>query len=276
VRLILKREDSSHPQLSGNKWRKLKYNLLAAEAGGHDTLLSFGGAYSNHIFALAAAGRLFGLRTIGVIRGEAHAPLNPTLRFADSCGMSLHYLDRQTYREKHTPAVLEDLRRRFGRFYLIPEGGSNALAVRGCREIVAEIGEDFTHLCCACGTGGTLAGLIAGLDGRKTVLGFPVLKGADFLHGEIERLLAEAGLANPGNWALMLDYHFGGYAKTRPELLDFIADFHRRTGVALDPVYTGKLLAGIYDLLKRGFFQPGQTVLAIHTGGLQAASPVSC
>ncbi|WP_249714268.1 1-aminocyclopropane-1-carboxylate deaminase/D-cysteine desulfhydrase [Rhizomonospora bruguierae] len=163
VRLLVKRDDLIHPEFPGNKWRKLKYNLVAAVDQGHDTLLTFGGAYSNHIRATAAAGYYFGFDTVGVIRGEEHLPLNPSLAYAVSRGMRLTYLDRATYREKRSPPVIGVLREVWGRFYLLPEGGSNALAVRGCAELPAEIVEQFDVICCPIGTGGTLAGIAAGL-----------------------------------------------------------------------------------------------------------------
>ena len=180
VRLFLKRDDLIHPELPGNKWRKLKYNLVAAAASGQRTLLTFGGAYSNHIRAVAAAGRIFGFKTIGIIRGEEHLPLNPTLAYAREQGMTLSYLDRTTYREKHSPAVLDSLRRRFGDFFLVPEGGSNAAAVRGVAELAAELTIPYDVICCACGTGATLAGLAAGLPPGPRAIGFSVLKGAAF------------------------------------------------------------------------------------------------
>jgi len=265
VRLYLKREDWIHPWVAGNKWRKLKYNLLRARELDHHTLLTFGGAYSNHILATAAAGDLFGFRTIGIIRGEAHAPLNPVLARAQSHGMALHYMARSTYRRKTDPAVLDALRRRYGRVYLIPEGGSNALAVRGCREIVAEIDVVFDTICCACGTGGTLAGLVAGMDARQRALGMAVLKGKKFLDAAVRDLLPPVQRTRR-NWAVCYDYHGGGYAKQMPGLLEFIEHFHAQHEIRLDPVYTGKMLMGLFDLVQRGAFAPGSTIVALHTG----------
>jgi 1-aminocyclopropane-1-carboxylate deaminase len=168
VRVWLKRDDLIHPELPGNKWRKLKFNVAAAGEQGHKTLLTFGGAYSNHIRAVAAAGSIFGFSTIGVIRGEEHLPLNSSLAFAVERGMRLAYLDRETYRRKHEPAVVDELRHEWGDFYLVPEGGSNALGVQGCIEIAAEIDLDFQTICCPVGTGGTLAGIAGGLlDGQS-------------------------------------------------------------------------------------------------------------
>ncbi len=269
VQLLVKREDLVHPVISGNKWHKLRYNLEAARSQGHHTLLSFGGAYSNHIHALAAAGRAAGFNTIGVIRGECYEPLNPTLQFAADQGMRLHYLNRREYRRKSSPELLDGLRRLFGAFYPIPEGGSNALAVKGCREIVADIDQPFDIIATACGTGGTLAGLVAGLEGRAQALGFAVLKGGAFLRDEVAALLQSAAEPPFGNWSINPDYHFGGYAKVKPELLAFMADFEARHAIPLEPVYTAKMLFGLFDLIAQGFFPRGTTIVAIHTGGLQ-------
>lgn len=273
VSLYVKRDDLTHTQVSGNKWRKLKYNLQQAKTLGLPTLLTFGGAYSNHIHAVAMAGQLFGFRTVGVIRGEEHLPLNPTLSFARSCGMELHYLDRATFRLKDDPEVRYQLQQaleeRYGPFYWVPMGGTNTFALPGVAEVIGQLeGLHFDYLCTACGTGGTLAGLVSGDRGKHQLLGFPALKGADFLYDDIRHLLAEAGHAYD-NWALQLDYHFGGYAKHTPELLDFIRGVRERTGLPLEPIYTGKMCYGVYDLIRQGFFKRGETVVLLHTGGLQ-------
>ena len=256
VRLLLKRDDLIHPELPGNKWRKLKYNLEAAAAQGHDTLLTFGGAYSNHIRATAAAGHRFGFGTVGVIRGEEHLPLNPVLAFAVSRGMRLEYVSRTAYRDKPVPP---------GRFYVLPEGGSNALAVRGCAELAAEITEPYDVLCCPVGTGGTLAGLALGLRAGARALGFSVLKGGGFLRDEVARLQREHG-GESSAWAVRTEFHFGGYARRTPELDAFVADFAARHGVRLDPVYTGKMLCGLYTMVRRGCFPPGTRIVAVITG----------
>lgn len=270
VQLLIKRTDLVHPIISGNKWYKLKYNLLAARQQGYETLLSFGGAYSNHIHALARAGHEYGFKTIGLIRGEPYHPLNPTLQFAMDHGMALHYLSRTEYRLKHSAAMVERLRQQFGAFYLLPEGGSNALAVQGCSEMLAD--DDFDVVACACGTGGTVAGVIAGLSGERRILGIAVLKGAEFLHDEVQRLLQEGGSSGFNNWRIECRYHHGGYAKTTPELLEFMQRFEHDHGVPLDPVYTGKLLFALYAMVEQQQFPRGTTVLAIHSGGLQGRS----
>jgi len=269
VELYIKREDLTDSYISGNKFRKLKYNLLDAHKNGHDTLLTFGGAYSNHIHAVAYAGYKFNFKTIGIIRGETTLPLNPTLADAQSFGMKLHYISRSSYRNKKENYFLDDLKSRFGNFYLIPEGGSNALAVKGCAEMIDDRVSEFDHICCACGTGGTLAGIIAGLNGYKKVWGFPVLKNAGFLQNDIGGLILNYSSRTYKNWDLILDYHFGGYAKFNQDLINFINNFKKRHLVALDPIYTGKLMYGIFDLIGNGFFKKGNRILAVHTGGLQ-------
>ncbi len=269
VRLFVKRLDLVHPVVSGNKWYKLKYNLKQAHQQGFDTLLSFGGAYSNHIHALAGAGQAEGFNTIGIIRGEAHHPLNSTLQYATDQGMSLDYISRADYRLKNTPEFLDGLAERYGSFFLIPEGGSNAFALTGVQEIIASIDEPYDVVATACGTGGTLAGLIAGLAGAKQALGIAALKGAGFLASDVAALLAQAGLPAFGNWRIDTNYHFGGYAKTKPELLAFMADFEQRHHIPLEPVYTGKMFYALFDKIKRAEFARGTTLVALHTGGLQ-------
>jgi 1-aminocyclopropane-1-carboxylate deaminase/D-cysteine desulfhydrase-like pyridoxal-dependent ACC family enzyme len=279
VGLYLKRDDLIHPQISGNKWRKLKYNLLEAHRRGHRTLLTFGGAYSNHLYAVAAAGRAFGFCTVGLVRGEETLPLNPTLAFAQECGMTLQYVSRTGYRNKTDAGWLESLRRQYGDFYLLPEGGSNALAVRGVAELVAEIDLAWTYLCCPCGTGGTLAGLVAGAAGHGQVVGFSALKGGDFLRQKVGQLLREheyltgEPVATHANWQVQTAYHFGGYARVQPALLAFIRRFEAENGIPLEQVYTGKMLWGIEALLGAGFFGRGTAVVALHTGGLQGRLP---
>jgi 1-aminocyclopropane-1-carboxylate deaminase len=262
VRLFLKRDDLIHPELPGNKWRKLKHNLGPARE--HGTVLTFGGAYSNHIRATAAAGRIFGFATIGVIRGEEHLPLNDTLAYAERMGMRLTYLDRAAYRRKHEPGVVAALRERWGGFHLLPEGGSNAAAVRGCAELGAEV-PGYDVVCCPCGTGGTLAGLAAGLAPGQRALGFSVLKGG-FLHAEVERLQRETYGGLRGAWRVEDGFHFGGYARRTRELDAFIADFAERHGIVLDRVYTAKMMSGVLTLAERGAFPEGARVLAVITG----------
>jgi 1-aminocyclopropane-1-carboxylate deaminase len=265
VRVFLKRDDLIHPELPGNKWRKLKYNLAAAADSGHRTLLTFGGAYSNHIRAVAAAGRHLGFATIGVIRGEEHLPLNPTLAYAREQGMTLAYLDRTTYRDKGSPAVEDTLRRRFGDFFLLPEGGSNPDAVRGAAELPAELTAPYDVICCACGTGGTLAGIAAGLPPGTRAVGFSALKGGGFLVDDVRRLQREYGHETT-NWTIELDYHFGGFARRNSTLDEFIRDFRARHGITLEWVYVAKMLYGVHDMIRREAFPAGTVVVAVVTG----------
>ena len=269
ISLHLKREDLLHPEVSGNKFRKLKYNILEAQKRKKETLLTFGGAYSNHIAATAAAGKIAGLKTIGVIRGEelgqnleGTLAQNKTLNFAHSCGMQFNFISRTDYREKETLEFRQKLTEEFGEFYLVPEGGTNRLAIKGCEEILTWKDEGFDIIAASVGTGGTLSGLINASTHNQKILGFPALKG-DFLSEEIKKY----GLKN--NWELVLNYHFGGYAKIDSQLINFINTFKEKYQIQLDPVYTGKLVFGIFDLIKMGYFPSGSKILGIHTGGLQ-------
>jgi len=265
VELFIKREDKIHTTISGNKYRKLKYNLIEAEKQGFKNLLTFGGAYSNHIAAVASAGKKYGFNTIGVIRGEelgSKINQNETLAFAIKCGMQLKFVSREAYKNKISEAFIENLKNNFGEFYLIPEGGTNALAVKGCEEILIESDIDFDYVCCAVGTGGTISGLINCSQNSQQVLGFPSLKG-DFLKDDISKFTAK------NNWKLVTDYHFGGYAKINLELISFINEFKQRFNIPLDPIYTGKMMFGVFDLIEKGYFPKGSKILAIHTGGLQ-------
>lgn len=266
VELYILREDKIHPFISGNKFRKLKYNLEELQTGDYDSLLTFGGAYSNHISAVAAAGKEFGFKTVGIIRGEElteKVDQNPTLSFAKSCGMQLRFVTREDYRKKNESKFIDELRNQFGNFYWLPEGGTNALAVKGCEEILGNHTTDFDIVCCAVGTGGTLSGIINSSEKHQKVLGFPALKDSDFLIDEINRF------SKRSNWELIPDFHFRGYAKVTDELLDFINDFNKRFDVPLEPIYTGKMMFGIMELIDKNYFQQGTKILAVHTGGLQ-------
>jgi 1-aminocyclopropane-1-carboxylate deaminase len=271
VRLLVKREDLNHPYISGNKWWKLKYNLEEARQQKVKTLLTFGGAYSNHICATASAAHELDFESIGIIRGEETLPLNTTLTFAKQCGMKIHYVDRELYREKDSEDFINALQNRFGDFFLIPEGGTNNLAIRGCREF-AERHIKFIeadYVCLAVGTGGTIAGIIEGLRGEKEIIGFPVLKGGEFLHGEIETLLQNCGGHSYSNWKLDTSYHHGGYAKVTKELMIFIDEMKIEHNLPLDHVYTGKLMWAVMDYVKKDKFKWGSTVVVLHSGGLQ-------
>lgn len=267
IRLWLKRDDLIHPEISGNKWRKLKYNLKAAKDKEHHTLLSFGGAYSNHILAVAAAAAIFGFKSIGVIRGEKNEVLNPTLQKASDYGMELFYLDRASYRNKYDESISQMLKEQFGDFYSIPEGGSNDLAVKACREVIAEITIPFDYICSAVGTGATAAGLVAGLKPEQHYVGFPVLKGAEFLKKEIINFTKSYELL--GEWDLQYNYHFGGYAKVDASLIDFMNAFTSANKIPLDPVYTAKMCFGVFDLIAKDHFPKNSNIVMLHTGGLQ-------
>ena len=275
IRLLVKRDDLLHPYISGNKWRKLKYNLLEASRLGAKKFITFGGAYSNHLAAVAAAGMEFGFSTLGVVRGERVEPLNPTLKYVEACGMELKYVSRANFRKKSNVSILEDLKINFNDCYVLPEGGSNCLALPGVAELVDEIEVQLgglpSYLCTASGTGGTLTGIVSGLEGRSTALGISVLKG-DFLKNDIANLLESCGEPPRNNWQVNTDYHFGGYAKFKPELIDFINNFKKTPGIPLDPIYTGKLFFAVFDLAEKGFFEKNSTVVLVHTGGLQGIS----
>jgi 1-aminocyclopropane-1-carboxylate deaminase len=265
VELFIKREDKIHPFVSGNKYRKLKYNLEAANKLGFKTLQTFGGAFSNHIAAVASAGNKLGFKTIGVIRGEElenKISTNSTLSFARENGMQFKFVTRESYRNNTSKAFLNELKDEYGAFYTIPEGGTNALAIKGCEEILTADDKLFDFVCCAVGTGGTISGLINCSKPSQQVLGFPALKG-DFLQEDISKFVSK------NNWKLITDYHFGGYAKINEELVTFINQFKKDFNVPLDPVYTGKMLFGIMDLIDKNYFPIGSKILVIHTGGLQ-------
>lgn len=265
VTLHIKRDDLLHRHISGNKFRKLKYNLEQARVLNHKTLLTFGGAYSNHIAAVAAAGKEFGFKTIGVIRGDELASSierNPTLAFAQSCGMQFDFISREVYRHKESTDFASYLRQKWGEFYFIPEGGTNALAVQGAQEILTTQDVSYDYICCAVGTGGTISGLIHSAFSHQKILGFPALKG-DFLNAEICKF------APTGNWELIRGYEFGGYAKITAELIEFMNDFYQKTQVPLDPIYTAKMVFGVTDLISKGYFENDAKILMIHTGGLQ-------
>lgn len=269
MRVLLKRDDLIHPEFPGNKWRKLKYNIAAAQRLGLETLLTFGGAYSNHIRATAAAGYYGGFTTIGVIRGEEHLPLNASLEYAVRRGMRLTYLDRTSYRAKTSDAVINDLRREFGEFYLLPEGGSNREAVLGCAEIPGEVTEPFDVMFCAVGTGGTLAGVAAGLGPQQSAVGVPVVKGGAYLEQEIVDLQTSAYGARAGTWRLECEYHFGGYAKRTAELDAFVEEFEARHGLLLDWVYEAKMMYALFDQVQRGAIDPDTTIVALIGGSAE-------
>lgn len=265
VSLFIKREDKIHPLISGNKYRKLKYNIKKAKIAQYQTLLTFGGAFSNHILATASAAHENELKSVGIIRGEELAfkwKGNPTLSQAIALGMQLKFVSRSDYRNKHSVEFIEQLKAEYGHFYLLPEGGTNNLAIKGCEEILTKEDKRFNVVCSSVGTGGTIAGIINSVSLGQKVIGFPALKG-DFLIEDICKF------ATNEEWNLQMDYHFGGYGKVSVELINFINDFKKETQIPLDPIYTGKMMFGIVDMVKKDKFERDAKLLAIHTGGLQ-------
>lgn len=275
IQLYIKRDDLIHAAVSGNKWRKLKYNLTQAKYENKNTILTFGGAYSNHITATAKACELLGFNSIGIIRGEAYFPLNKSLQFAADCGMQLLYLDREHYKNKNISPLLEQIETNEAAIFIVPEGGANEYAIQGCTEIVDEINQqlmenystkNFDFICCASGTGTTIAGISMNLLAHQTAIGFSVLK-HDTLKQEIL-----SRIPNLKDNFSMQAAHFGGYAKTTPALLQFIRDFYKTNNIILDYVYTGKMMYAFFDMLSKGFFPSKSTIVVVHTGGVMNAN----
>lgn len=272
IELRMLRLDGIHPLISGNKWYKLKHNLLAARAQSALTVLSFGGAYSNHLVALAAASKACGLRSIGIVRGEEPRVLNPALQFVQQQGMTLHYVSRSDYRDKEDPAFIRALERRLGPFYLIPEGGSNLLGIKGCAEIAAHLRWERDAapraVVMACGTAATLTGVVSAVPSDCEVIGVSVLKGADTLSPQVAAWLGQLASKPAAQWSIKTGYHHGGYGRSSLALDAFIDGFGARTGIPLEPVYTGKMMWGLYQMIESGQIAQGTQVIALHTGGL--------
>ncbi len=276
VELWVARLDLVHPYISGNKWFKLKNNLLDAIRLEHRHIVSFGGAFSNHLHALAAACHYLDIKSTGVLRGELIQPLNPTLSDCEAWGMSFLPVTRAEYREKNSVEFYENIEAKLGRFYLIPEGGSNVLALKGVAEsakiIIDSVG-GADYLCSAVGSGGTLAGLTVGAESSVKCVGFSALKGAEYIEQEIDALIKEYYLRYGGKFSsvhrVVHDYHFGGFAKTRPELISFMLEFEGLFDIPLEHVYTAKMFYGIFDQIRQGGFERGSRIVAVHTGGLQ-------
>lgn len=275
LELFVYRLDLNHPHISGNKLYKLKYNLEEAKKQSKKTLLTFGGAFSNHIAATAAAGKEHNFNTIGIIRGEEPAELNSTLKFAKECGMKLHFVSRTLYQNKEELNKYVSEKFSEKNYYSIPEGGSNELGIIGCKEITSNIPIDFDIVCCPCGTGSTITGITLSLKEHQSAIGFQILKGENYIKREVENWLSHfnsnlpAGQARNNNWEINEEFHFGGYAKLKPELLNFMLEFEKENAIPLDYIYTGKMMFGIMELIKREKFQKGTKIIAIHTGGLQ-------
>lgn len=264
--LQIKRDDLIHPQISGNKWRKLKFNLRAMQQQGKTELLTFGGAFSNHIHATAAAGQLFGFKTHGIIRGPELDEHNPTLQYAKRCGMTLHPVNRITYRLRGESRYLAELQKQFPHAYILPEGGTNPAALLGCQELAQSLPTSDVIMC-PTGSGGTLAGLIEGSPHSTTVLGIAVLKQAEYLIDDIKQLSRKA--RQQKNWQLLLEHHDGGYGKFSHELWEFCQTFTQQHAIPLEPIYSGKMMYALWQLIEQGFFAEGTQIMAIHTGGLQ-------
>jgi 1-aminocyclopropane-1-carboxylate deaminase/D-cysteine desulfhydrase-like pyridoxal-dependent ACC family enzyme len=261
------RDDLIHPFISGNKWRKLKYNLEEFRKSGKKYLVTFGGAYSNHVVATAAAGKEYGIHTIGIIRGpELNPDSNPALQFANRCGMKLVFVSREDYKRYRNNIFeikfIPEFQTTISELFILPEGGANEFAVKGCKEITEDIPVNFDYVCCACGTGTTLAGIASSLTVTQTAIGIAVLKGAGFLNETIQQI------SKKKNYRIFHDYHFDGYAKTTDELNRFCQAFSQNSGIPVEPVYTGKLFYGIYDLIRNNFFAEGKTIVLVHTGGV--------
>ena len=275
IELYIKRDDLIHPEISGNKWRKLKYNLLKAQSQNNALLITLGGAYSNHIAATAALGKEFGIKTKGIIRGDEFKTLNPTLKKAKENGMVLEFISREHYAERNEEWFKQEVLERHEQALFIPEGGANFLGMQGCSEIIQEIDLDFNYICTSAGTGTTASGLSMALKEEQKLLVFPALKGGEFLREEIEQQLywaflnEEAAKEQSEKTVLFNDYHFGGYGKVKPELIHFMRSFFAKTKIKLDPIYTGKMVYGVFDLIEKGHFNKGDKIVLLHTGGLR-------
>jgi 1-aminocyclopropane-1-carboxylate deaminase len=278
VTLSVKRDDLLQSDISGNKWRKLKFNLIESRKQEINHLVSFGGAYSNHIHALAAAGYHFGFKTSAIIRGEPHYANNPTLKQAQQWGMQLHFVSRKEYKYRENIQYLDALQTYFPEALLIPEGGSSPFALPGvielCEELKLQSNKRIDHIFTATGSGGTLAGLIAGFSNNHnhystTITGIAVLKQADYLVANINNLLQESKQTDLNDWHLLTQFHGGGYAKINSELRDFCLQFEQQTQIPIEPIYTGKMFYALFELIKHNHFKPGDNIIALHTGGLQ-------
>lgn len=263
LEVYIKREDLIHPEVSGNKWRKLKYNIEQAKKE-NKGILTFGGAFSNHIYATAHAARYFGLPCIGLIRGKYVDLNNPSLSAVRAVGMQLELLSREEYGKKEEEDFLEVLQKKYPDYLIIPEGGNNAKAIEGLKELGKEINDlAFTPdlILVPAGTASTARGLLRSIPKQSQLLVFSSLKG-DFLN---DRLVLEEN----ENWILQTEFHFGGYARVNADLINTINTFKTQTGIPLDPIYTAKMLYGFHALLERGAIEANSKILLIHTGGLQ-------
>lgn len=262
IYIDVKRDDMIHPFISGNKGRKLKYIILKAKAENRKHLITFGGAWSNHILATACLAASSGLKSTAYIRGEQVQ--NPVLQLCEVFGMKLHFIDREKYKNKKL--LFDEFHKNDPDAFFVDEGGFSIEAVKGCEEIMEDLPHQYDHIFCACGTGATLAGIAKGAETNQEkaiVHGVPVLKGGDFILDAVETLTP-----NLNNIKLHTEYHFGGYAKTKAPLIEFIKTFCSTTGILIEPVYTGKAFYALMDLVEKDYFEPGEKILIVHTGGL--------
>lgn len=265
LNIFIKRDDLIHDEISGNKWRKLKYNLEHVINSKHEGILTFGGAHSNHLSSAAFLGKVNQLKTIAIVRGDAHVPKSETLLFCEANQMQLLFESRANYRKRNDISYLKTWQEKYPNYFIIPEGGANEFGVKGCEEIVTEITGDFDYISVDCGTGATLAGMVRQLKSHQKAIGVQVLKGRDFISEEV--LNYSPGFED--KFEVWPDYHFGGYAKYQDELLDFMRWFFEETGIKLDPVYTGKQFYAVFDKIKKDHFPKGSKIVLTHTGGLQ-------
>lgn len=282
VSLFIKREDLIHPAISGNKWRKLIYNLQVIKQQNAVGFVTFGGAFSNHISACAFAAKVAGVNSIAFVRGHEADINNPTLSFATRCGMRIIPISREAYKTKNTPEFLAKINANYPNYLIIPEGGSNVMGAKGCTEILPEIKGDFDFVACPMGTATTFTGLLASATGRTKLLGFPAVKGGLYLRDDVHNLLYQMTRKNimpptftPVQWEIIPEYHFGGFGKVNKPLVEFMNAFFASTKIPLDPIYTGKMLFGLFDKIAQNHFVSGTKILAIHTGGLQGIKPMN-
>jgi len=275
ITLSVKRDDMQHDIVSGNKLFKLFYHLEHCKKNNIKTIVTFGGAYSNHLHATAYAAKLMNMKSVAIIRGEQILPLNPTLKDCTEWGMTLEPVSRSDYQIKDESIAIQNVLTRYAGAHIIPEGGSDLMGVRGAGLILDGVKQsDFDYIVCACGTGTTLAGIISQADKKVKVLGIAVLKGASWMQGEVQNWLDKMDLKTQHllpQWSVNTDYHFGGYGKIKPEITQFIDRFQHDYNLPLEPIYTGKSMCGVLDLAKKGYFTKGSRILFIHTGGLQGA-----
>ena len=271
LQIFLKREDKIHNIISGNKYRKLKFNLIKAKELGFKGLLTFGGAYSNHIPAVAYAAKKNGFKSLGFIRGEEivnNYLENPTLKYSHDLGMKFNFLSRSNYKLKTNEYYLTKLKKEFKDYYFIPEGGTNALGVLGCQEILNDNDKEFDYICCSVGTGGTICGLINSSNENQKIIGFSSIN-KNYLLNDITKFVTNE------NWMVVDDFSFGGYGKVNEELIEFMNNFRLKYGILLDPIYTSKLVYGVLNLITNNFFKPNSKILMIHTGGHQGILPMN-